>query len=153
MRLFRGKNQYWSVLSFSLFSKFTMMSLKFSKFNFAHLLIPVFQYALFCTCKPDPGLNPVILFPGIGGWRLEVRAEKAYSCKDQKSMGKYDALWINLGYFLPSSFNCFKDRFELVYSKDSDYPQPREGIHVRVPHFGKTESVEYLNSFLRFGPV
>ncbi|XP_074603995.1 lysosomal phospholipase A and acyltransferase-like [Brevipalpus obovatus] len=67
-------------------------------------------------------------------------------------MDKYEPLWLNLGYMLPGSFDCFMDRIKLAYPEGSEHPKPLEGIHVRVPHFGKTESVEFLNSILRFGP-
>ncbi|XP_074601769.1 phosphatidylcholine-sterol acyltransferase-like [Brevipalpus obovatus] len=127
------------------------------KFKLIYFFTLSFQYTLSYADGPGPvgpvitDLNPVVLFPGLGGSRLEVRAEKPYSCFDRRKMTKYHSLWLNIGYLLPTSFDCFFDRIRLVHLEGSDYPQPLEGIHVRASHFGQTKSVEYLDSFPVFG--
>lgn len=134
------------------------MSSSFFKFKFIYFSILSLLFVLSIAQEPGPvgpvviGPNPVVLFPGLGGSRLEVKSEKGYSCRHQHEMDKYEPLWLNLGYMLPGSFDCFMDRIKLAYPEGGEYPEPLEGIHVRVPHFGKTESVEFLNNVLRFGP-
>lgn len=123
--------------SFPSFVESTMVCQNFFKFKFVYLLLLSFQYSLSAADGPGPvtsDLNPVVLFPGLAGSRLEVKADKAYSCRDQNEMGKYQTLWVSIGYLLPSSFDCFLDRFKLFHVEGSDYPQPNEGIHVRAAH-------------------
>lgn len=45
--------------------------------------------------------------------------------------------------------DCWKDNFKLVYDKKSDSMINNEGVEFRVPDFGGTSSLEYLDPTLK----
>ncbi|XP_041455579.1 phospholipase A2 group XV-like [Lytechinus variegatus] len=90
---------------------------------------------------------PVILIPGDGGCQLEATLNRSttlhpYIC--QKKSGLF-TLWLNLDEFVPYYFDCFIDNMKLIYDPKTRTSQDTEGVHVYIPGFGNTSTVEWLD--------
>lgn len=111
--------------------------------------------SLFCTCQAiSRGLHPLILVPGNGGNQLEARLTSDYKpssllcnrwypiVKDSKGWFR---LWFDPSVLLPPFTKCFADRMMLYYDPDLDDFHNSPGVETRVPHFGSTQSLLYLD--------
>ncbi|XP_068384527.1 lysosomal phospholipase A and acyltransferase isoform X3 [Eschrichtius robustus] len=90
---------------------------------------------------------PVVLVPGDLGNQLEAKLDKPtvvhYLCS--KRTDSYFTLWLNLELLLPVIIDCWIDNIRLVYNRTSRTTQFPDGVDVRVPGFGKTFSLEFLD--------
>ncbi|XP_006878729.1 PREDICTED: group XV phospholipase A2 [Elephantulus edwardii] len=100
----------------------------------------------------DPGLparrhHPVVLVPGDLGNQLEAKLDKPavvhYLCS--KKTEDYFTLWLNLEMLLPVIIDCWIDNIRLIYNATSRATQLPVGVDVRVPGFGQTFSLEFLD--------
>ncbi|XP_032139706.1 group XV phospholipase A2 isoform X3 [Sapajus apella] len=94
------------------------------------------------------GRHPsVVLVPGDLGNQLEAKLDKPtvvhYLCS--KKTESYFTIWLNLELLLPVIIDCWIDNIRLVYNKTSRATQFPDGVDVRVPGFGKTFSLEFLD--------
>ncbi|KAG7647717.1 Lecithin-cholesterol acyltransferase-like 1 [Arabidopsis thaliana] len=102
---------------------------------------------------------PLILVPGNGGNQLEVRLDREYKpssvwCSSwlypiHKKSGGWFRLWFDAAVLLSPFTRCFSDRMMLYYDPDLDDYQNAPGVQTRVPHFGSTKSLLYLDPRLR----
>uniref|UniRef100_A0A7N5KL55 Phospholipase A2 group XV n=1 Tax=Ailuropoda melanoleuca TaxID=9646 RepID=A0A7N5KL55_AILME len=94
---------------------------------------------------PDDG--PVWRLPGDLGNQLEAKLDKPtvvhYLCS--KRTDSYFTLWLNLELLLPVIIDCWIDNIRLIYNRTSRATQFPDGVDVRVPGFGKTFSLEFLD--------
>ncbi|WKX88228.1 hypothetical protein Q1695_008118 [Nippostrongylus brasiliensis] len=93
-------------------------------------------------------LNPVILIPGDGGSQLEANLTGKptvvhYVCSKQTS--DYFDLWLNLELFTPLVIDCWADNMQLVFNSTSGLSTNMPGVDIRVPGFGGTDTVEWLD--------
>ena len=97
--------------------------------------------------------HPVLLIPGILGSQLEASWDKADD--DASSSGfhfycprhsNWTSLWFNLMIYTPGFVDCFVDNLRLMYNETSGRSQSNPGVRVRVPGFGRTETIESLNA-------
>ncbi|EPY84180.1 group XV phospholipase A2 precursor [Camelus ferus] len=102
---------------------------------------------LFLLMLADPALPagrppPVVLVPGDLGNQLEAKLDKPtvvhYLCS--KRTDSYFTLWLNLELLLPVIIDCWIDNIRT--SRATQFP---DGVDVRVPGFGKTFSLEFLD--------
>nr|XP_010960814.2 phospholipase A2 group XV isoform X1 [Camelus bactrianus] len=107
---------------------------------------------LFLLMLADPALPagrppPVVLVPGDLGNQLEAKLDKPtvvhYLCS--KRTDSYFTLWLNLELLLPVIIDCWIDNIRLIYNRTSRATQFPDGVDVRVPGFGKTFSLEFLD--------
>lgn len=92
-------------------------------------------------------LNPVILIPGDGGSQLEARLNKTqrihYIC--DLATTDYFNIWLNLELLMPLIIDCWIDNIKLIYDNTTRTTRNNNGVDVRVPGWGSTESVEWLD--------
>jgi len=98
------------------------------------------------TVSPRP-VTPVILFPGDGGSQIEASLDRLsvlHSWCTQKTKDWF-SLWLNLEFLIPGATACFADNMKLLYDpvKRTTFNQP--GVSLRVPGFGNTTSIEYMD--------
>ncbi|CAG9824467.1 unnamed protein product [Phaedon cochleariae] len=92
-------------------------------------------------------LNPVVLVPGDGGCQLEAKINKTnvvhYIC--EKSTTDYFNIWLNLELLVPLVIDCWIDNIKLIYDNQTRTTRNNDGVDIRVPGWGETETVEWLD--------
>uniref|UniRef100_A0A8B9ZNS5 Phospholipase A2 group XV n=1 Tax=Anas zonorhyncha TaxID=75864 RepID=A0A8B9ZNS5_9AVES len=100
-----------------------------------------------CLPRRRPVGPPVVLVPGDLGNQLEAKLDKPsvvhYLCS--KKTDSYFTLWLNLELLLPVIIDCWIDNIRLVYNRTSKVTEPPDGVDIRVPGFGQTFSLEFLD--------
>ncbi|XP_035654679.1 phospholipase A2 group XV-like [Oncorhynchus keta] len=90
---------------------------------------------------------PVVLIPGDLGNQLEAKLDKPsvvhYIC--YKKTDVYFTLWLNLELLVPVAIDCWIDNIRLIYNRTTRQTEAPPGVDVRVPGFGQTFSLEYLD--------
>ncbi|RZC15034.1 Lecithin-cholesterol acyltransferase-like 1 isoform A [Glycine soja] len=81
--------------------------------------------SLLCTCGAS-NFDPLILIPGNGGNQLEAR--------------------LTNHVILAPFTQCFAERMTLHYHQELDDYFNTPGVQTRIPHFGSTNSLPYLNN-------
>ncbi|KAG5839777.1 hypothetical protein ANANG_G00208560 [Anguilla anguilla] len=121
------------------------------------LILPLLQLfcVAFCYGTPinkNPGNSsaarpPVVLIPGDLGNQLEAKLDKPsvvhYIC--YKKTNDYFTLWLNMELLVPVAIDCWIDNMRLIYNWRKRRTEAPPGVNVRVPGFGKTYPLEYLD--------
>jgi len=101
---------------------------------------------------PANGLrvHPIILVPGDGGSQIEAKLNKSqvahFWCS--KTSDWYD-LWLNIEQMLTLLVSCWVDNVRLVYNRDTHTTSDAPGVETRIPGFGNTSSVEFIDKSMR----
>ncbi|WJX41494.1 Lecithin-cholesterol acyltransferase-like 1 [Trifolium repens] len=120
--------------------------------------VRVFVMLSLICCTNSNNLNPVILIPGNGGNQLEAKLTKQYKpstliCDPWyppfKKKNGWFRLWFDSSVLLAPFTQCFASRMTLYYDQQLDDYFNAPGVHTRVPHFGSTSSLLYLNPRLK----
>nr|CAD7586331.1 unnamed protein product [Timema genevievae] len=85
--------------------------------------------------------------PGDGGSQVEARLHKKqvvhYLC--EKSTDGFFNIWLNLELLVPLVIDCWIDNMKLIYNNKTRTTSNPEGVETRIPGFGDTKSVEWLD--------
>ena len=92
-------------------------------------------------------LHPVILVPGDGGSQILAKINKTnavhYICQKQTDYWFY--LWLDPTQILPIIIDCWVDNMRLIYDNKTRTTRNNDGVELKIPDFGNTTSVEYLD--------
>lgn len=92
-------------------------------------------------------ISPVILIPGDGGCQLEAKLNKSevvhYIC--EKTTTDYFNIWLNMELLVPMVIDCWIDNIKLTYDNVTRKTTNPPGVDIRVPGFGGSETVEWLD--------
>jgi len=98
----------------------------------------------------NPRVHPIILVPGDGGSQIEAKLNKTkvahFWCA--KKSDWYD-LWLNVEQMLTLFVSCWVDNVRLVYNQDTHTTSDAPGVETRIPGFGNTSSVEFIDKSMR----
>ncbi|XP_033941090.1 phosphatidylcholine-sterol acyltransferase-like isoform X2 [Pseudochaenichthys georgianus] len=96
---------------------------------------------------PSNSTPPLIIVPGNLGNRLEGKIDKPtlvhWMC--YKKTEHWFPLWIDLNMFMPVGVDCWIDNIRLVYNKTTRQSSNSPGVQVRVPGFGQTYPIEFID--------
>ncbi|KAF9621139.1 hypothetical protein IFM89_016633 [Coptis chinensis] len=108
---------------------------------------------MMCTWNVKSDLHPLILVPGNGGNQLEARLTEAYRPSSLIcalwSRDNWFRLWFDPTVLIGPYTKCFAERMTLHYDPGKDDYENTPGVETRVPHFGSTQSLLYLNPKLK----
>ncbi|KAK9270273.1 hypothetical protein L1049_025850 [Liquidambar formosana] len=113
---------------------------------------------MLCTCHASNNLHPLILVPGNGGNQLEGRLTGAYKPSSlvcnrwypvRKDKDGWFRLWFDSSVLLAPFTKCFAERMTLYYDEVEDDYRNAPGVETRVPSFGSTQSLLYLDPQLK----
>lgn len=92
-------------------------------------------------------LSPVIFVPGDGGSQIDAIINKKDSIHFfcEKSTDTYFNLWLNKELLVPFVIDCWIDNVRLVYNRTTRKTQNSPGVETRVPGFGSSETVEWID--------
>ncbi|KAI6216616.1 hypothetical protein M3Y95_01268200 [Aphelenchoides besseyi] len=107
--------------------------------------VPVYQRKF---GDPKVPTNPVILVPGDGGSRLIAnltgKPEVVHYLCDRVTKDYFD-LWLNLESFVPLAIDCWTDNMKLIFDNTTKRSTDAPGVDVKIPYFGGTSGVEWLD--------
>ncbi|KAH6796145.1 hypothetical protein C2S51_037131 [Perilla frutescens var. frutescens] len=110
-----------------------------------------------CRASAAP-LHPVILIPGAGGNQLEARLTETYKPSSllcnrwyplKKDPDGWFRLWFDPTVLLRPFTKCFNQRMKIFYDPHIDDYHNAPGVQTRVPFFGSTEGLLYLDPYLK----
>ncbi|KAK9888718.1 hypothetical protein WA026_000945 [Henosepilachna vigintioctopunctata] len=109
-----------------------------------NLKILVFISLIYLICC---NLNPVILIPGDGGAQIEAKLNKTYAVHYfcEKTSSDYFNIWLNKELLVPLIVDCWIDNMKLIYNNKTRTTRNNDGVTLRIPGFGFTETVEWLD--------
>jgi lysophospholipase-3 len=88
-----------------------------------------------------------VLVPGDGGSQVEARLNKStavhYIC--EKTTADYFNIWLNMELLVPLVIDCWIDNIKLIYDNQTRTTRNSDGVDIRIPGFGGTETVEWLD--------
>ncbi|GFX80674.1 phospholipase A2 group XV [Trichonephila clavipes] len=91
--------------------------------------------------------SPVILIPGDGGNQLEAKLNKPSTVRFfcAKKTTNYYNIWLNPFNLVPLVIQCWTDNMRLIYNNETRRTTNSPGVDLRVPGFGDTTSMEWLD--------
>jgi len=91
-------------------------------------------------------LSPIVLIPAFCGNQLEARLDKAPDKSDGCDNNlDWHRLWLDVWQLRQGNLACWADNIKLVYNSSTRRSSNNAGVFTRVPGWGSTSSLEYLD--------
>lgn len=89
-------------------------------------------------------IRPIIFVPGKGGSQIEamVLTPPNPECSGYSSWYR---LWMDLWTFFYGGVDCWADSMQIYYNKSAGTSRNAPGVLTRVPGWGKTDTIEYID--------
>jgi len=91
-------------------------------------------------------LSPIVLVPGDGGNQLEALLDKPSDSTGCPTTSSWYRLWLDVWQLREGQLNCWADNIKLVYNTTSKLSSNVAGVSTRVPGWGDTSGLEYLDT-------
>jgi len=107
---------------------------------------------LLCQMKIVYGLlHPIILVPGDGGSQVEAKLVNKTDTVNFFCYKNSDwfSLWLNLEQMVPKVVDCWVDNMRMQYDTNTRKTRNNKGVETRIPGFGNTTTVEWLDKSMR----
>ncbi|XP_072989688.1 lecithin-cholesterol acyltransferase-like 1 [Typha latifolia] len=108
------------------------------------------------SASSEQQLHPIILIPGNGGNQLEARLSSEYKpsslfCKLSyvRRRNEWFRIWFDPSVVVAPITKCFAERMMLYYHPELDDYRNAPGVETRVPYFGSTQGIRYLDPHLK----
>jgi len=101
----------------------------------------VFVLSVISLAVSSSPLSPIVLIPGDGGNQLDALGAGT-GCPTSTSWSR---LWLDIWQLRQGNLVCWANTIKLVYNKTSKTSSNVEGVSTRVPGWGDTSSMEYLD--------
>lgn len=100
-------------------------------------------------------LHPIVIVPGTGGSQLEAKLTDEYNsssalCKRWSWERDWFRIWFDVSVLVAPLTECFAERVSLVYDPHTDEFHNAPGVETRVPYFGTTKGMQYLDPSLKY---
>lgn len=103
-------------------------------------------------CLVEGALRPVVIVPGTGGSQLQAKLNKPsvhhFYCS--KTADWY-TIWLSVTQLVPPAINCWIDNIRLLFNATSNTYTNNIGVQTRVPGWGTTDAIEYLDPSIKAG--
>ncbi|XP_065841022.1 lysosomal phospholipase A and acyltransferase-like [Oscarella lobularis] len=93
--------------------------------------------------------SPIVIVPGLAGSRIDARLNKTtvpHELCDKTS--DWYPLWVNIEDLIPYVIECWVANMKLVYDRETGNWTDPAGVYTRIPGFGNTSTIEYLDPSL-----
>ncbi|XP_069950317.1 lysosomal phospholipase A and acyltransferase-like [Cherax quadricarinatus] len=92
-------------------------------------------------------IPPVVLIPGCGGSQLEAKIDTPASVRVvcNSRTNEWFTMWLNIDLIIPSYIDCFVAHMKLEYDNVTRTTRNAAGVETRIPGFGNSSTVEWLN--------
>jgi len=95
--------------------------------------------------RPNQQYSPIVIIPGDGGNQLEAKLNKPPDNTGCPLHKDWYRLWLDVWSLKGQRLKCWADNIKLVYNAATRQSRNVLGVSTRVPGFGQTSSVEYLD--------
>jgi len=107
--------------------------------------IKFIQASWFSSDSVNVDYSPIIIIPGDGGNQLEAKLNKPPDNSGCARQSDWFRLWLDVYKLSGRKLKCWSDNIKLVYNSTTRQSSNVPGVATRVPAFGGTASVEYLD--------
>jgi len=96
-------------------------------------------------------IHPIVMVPGDGGSQIEAKLSNKTKTVNIFCFKNSDwfSLWLNLEQMVPKVVDCWVDNMRLQYDLKTRRSFNNAGVETRIPGFGNSSTVEWLDTSMR----